>query len=100
MAIDLQAVIERAVRSALQPMRVDMIDVEERQDSIDEDAVYITVNLPPSTPLLGGEKYLSAMTAVSDALLEAGDRRFPYLRLHHEGEDMAVEPDRGEASTQ
>lgn len=97
MATDIKAVIGTAVQAALGSIPVEAIEIEQRLDSVDEDALYITVTLPPSTPLLGGKTYLGAMTAVSDALLGIGDRRFPYLRLHHAGEETAMESERSRA---
>lgn len=93
MAIDPRPVIERTLRAALHLVPVDAIDIASGRDHADEEALFIVVELPPSTPLVGGEKYLAAMTGVSDALLKLGDSRFPYIRLDHVEEQDAQEFD-------
>lgn len=85
--------IDKTVRRALDSINVRTVDVEIVHDEQDSETYFITVNLPPETPLIGGAKYLDTMVKVSDALLAIGDPRFPRIRLHHEGEEMAEEPD-------
>ncbi len=93
----LDSVIETAVRQALDPVPVEAISVEQRRDSADEDALYVVVTLPTGTPLVGGERYIGAMTGVSDALIAIGERRFPYIRLDRAGEETAEESSWSEA---
>ena len=90
---DLQAAIENAVKRSLAPAPLQAVDIELGHDSDDDEALFVTVTLPAGTPLVGGEKYAAAMIAVSNLLLDAGDQRIPYVRLHHVGE---LEPDEGE----
>ena len=96
MAVELNRLIETAVRDALDPVTVESIAIERRLDSTDEEALYVVVTLPTGTPLVGGKRYIGAMTAVSDALIAVGEQRFPYLRLSRAGEELAEE-DRPEA---
>ena len=91
MAIDLQTVIEHAVRTALAPVAVDAVHVAARPDHSEEDALYVTATLPEGTPLVGGKRYVDAMTALSHALMAAGEYRFPYLRLDRVGEELSEE---------
>lgn len=92
---DMQTVIEQAVRTSLAPVNIGSVHVVLGHDIDDEEAIFVTVNLPPSTPFVGGEKYLEAMTSVSAALLNIGDKRYPYVSLHYEGE---LDADEGERS--
>ena len=100
MAGDLNGLIESAVRNALAPVPVVSVAVEGRRNSADEEALYVLVTLPSDTPLVGGQRYIGAMTAVSDALIAIGEQRFPYLRLSRSGEETAEESDRPEAPVQ
>ena len=97
MSGDLDNVIESAVRKALDPIPVEAITVEQRLDSGDEEALYVAVTLPIGTPLVGGQRYIATMTAVSAALIAIGEQRFPYVRLNRVGEEVAEESDRPEA---
>ena len=97
MAFD-RPVIEDTLRAALLPVAVDAIDIEERQNQVGEDALYVTVTLPTDTPLVGGKRYLAAMTAVSEALIAVGEQRFPYVRLTRNGEETAEEANPREMS--
>ena len=97
MAADLHRLVETAVRKALKPVPVESVAIEGRPNNADEDALYILVTLPIDTPLIGGQRYIGAMTAVSDALIAVGEQRFPYLRLSRAGEQTAEESDRPEA---
>ena len=96
--MELDSLIEVAVRNALDPVTVESVAIEHRRNNADEDALYVLVTLPIDTPLIGGQRYISAMTAVSDALIAVGEQRFPYLRLSRAGEETAEESDRPEAS--
>ncbi|HEX4768857.1 MAG TPA: hypothetical protein VH414_21540 [Lichenihabitans sp.] len=96
---DVNTVIEQAVRTSLAPVDVASVHIVLGHDVDDDEAIFVTVNLPPSTPLVGGEKYLEAMASVSAALLQMGDKRYPYVSLHYEGELDADEGGRsGERS--
>ena len=99
MAGELERIIETAVRKALHPVSVESVAVEHRRDSADEEALYVVVTLPTGTPSVGGRRYMGAMT-VSDALIEIGEQRFPYVRLNRAGEEMADESNRPEALVQ
>lgn len=97
MAFD-RSTIENSLRAALLPVPVDAISIEERQDQAGEDALFVTATLPTDTPLVGGKRYLAAMAAVSDALIAAGEQRFPYVHLTRNGEETAKESDPREIS--
>ena len=90
---DVEHIIEEAVHAALEPTSIVGIDVVFGHDHDDEEAYYVAIEVPPSTPRLGGERLLSAMTGVNDALAAAGERRFAYVKFRYPGEEA---PDEGE----
>lgn len=94
--MDLQNVIEQAIAPELAPLPIARVDVEERDDHNDEEALFVTVMLPAGTGLVPGHKLVAAISAASDALLKQGDRRFPYLRTVRAddpiGEDEGLQP--------
>ncbi len=90
----LQASIEQAVRTSLAPVPFRSVAIEHGHDDYAEGALFIPVMVPPRSPLAGGRRYMDAMAAVSDILVDAGDGRIPYVRLHHTGEPDADEGER------
>lgn len=92
----IRSTIEGALHAALKPIVFETIEIVSGHDHADEEALFIVVELPSSTPPIDGDRYLSTVTGVSDALLAIGERRFPYVklrRLDSEGSDEGV-PDR------
>lgn len=75
---DVRPIIEGAVRAALGAVMTERIDVVFGHDHHDEEAFFVAIEIPPSTPRLGGKRLLSAMTAVNAALVAAGE---PPVRL-------------------
>lgn len=93
----LKSVIDHAVRARLAPVVVEDVLVDPRRDSNDEDAIFVTVEVASETPVLEGDTMIATMVAVSDALQEHGETRFPYLMIHRAGElspieDQDIEP--------
>lgn len=88
---DVQHVIEEAVHAALGPTSISGVDVVFGHDQGDEEAYYVAIQVPQSTPRLGGETLLSAMTGVNDALIAAGERRFAYVKFRYLGEESVDE---------
>ncbi|WP_237476758.1 hypothetical protein [Lichenibacterium dinghuense] len=95
---DVQHVIEAAVHAALGPMSINGVDVVFGHDQDDEEAYYVAIEVPHSTPRLGGERLLSAMTGVNDALIAAGERRFAYVKFRYLGEEAADEGESARSS--
>lgn len=89
--VALKSVIDHAVRARLAPVVVEDVLVDPRRDSNDEDAIFVTVEVAPETPVLPGDMTIATMVAVSDALQEHGETRFPYLMIHRAGELLPIE---------
>jgi hypothetical protein len=89
--VRLQAEIEQAVQSALSPIKVASMTLEEGRDHDANDVIFVTVNFPSGTGPLSGEHYLRAMSAASRALLHARDERMPLFRTMREGEPEPLE---------
>ena len=94
MAADLRPAIESALENALRPALIAHVDIVPKHNHVDEDALYIVAELASTEERVGGERYLAAMTAVSDALYAIGDSRSSYVRIRYLGEESA---DEGEA---
>ena len=88
---DVQHIIDGAVHAALGSTSIGEIDVVFGHDQDDEEAYYVAIEVPHSTPRLGGERLLSAMTSVNDALAAAGERRFAYVKFRYADEEAADE---------
>lgn len=89
---DVQHIIEEAVHATLGAVTIGGIDVVFGHDQGDAEAYYVAIEVPRSTPRLGGERLLSAMTGINDALAAAGDRRFAYVKFRYLGaEDVDEE---------
>jgi hypothetical protein len=81
--------IEDALRATLGSHGLDTIEVRAEEDHDGEPSLFIDAILKPNTPLIEAEVYNEAHRVVSDALLNSGDRRFPYLFLRHPDEERA-----------
>jgi hypothetical protein len=75
--------IDSILRETLGPHGFDHAEVKVGYDHDDEEALFIDAILKPNSPLVEADAYSGALGALSDALLKNGDRRFPYLSLHH-----------------
>ena len=90
---DVRPIIEGAVRAALGSVPIEKIDFVVGHDHADEEAYYVVVEVPASAPQGGGQRLIAAITGANSALLAAGDRRFPYVRIRCLGEEEADEGD-------
>ncbi|BDV33419.1 hypothetical protein [Methylocystis iwaonis] len=75
--------IEKALIQTLGPSAIDHIVIREGLDHADEDALFLEVVMKRSDQPLTAHKSIDARVAVSDALLEISDARFPYMRFTH-----------------
>lgn len=88
---DVQQIIEQAVHATLGAVTIGGVDVVFGRDQDDEEAFHVAIEVPQSTPRLGGERLLSAITGVNEALAAAGERRFAYVKFRYLGEEEADE---------
>jgi hypothetical protein len=87
--------IEDVLRQELGPHGLDHVEVKADEDHAGDPALFITAVLKPNTQLIGAKIYSDAHKALNDALLNEGERRFPYLFLRHpddEREDPMSKP--------
>jgi hypothetical protein len=77
---DVHALADEVLRPILGPVGFAFSEVEERENSVGEDAFYVTVHMTPETEYVRSPAYTEALVAMQDALAERGERRFAYFR--------------------
>lgn len=95
----IQTIADHVLRPALGPFRYERAEVRTGRDYSDEPAVYVDVVLGVGAPALGPMTLIDAHVALSRALIEGGEERFPYLRTKrlqgHAPGGGTLEPARG-----
>jgi len=86
---EIQAVAETVLREKLQAFGLSAVGVRAGTDHEGLPALFVDAILVPKAPLVGGEAWNEAVGALSDRLLEKGERRFPYVTLRHPDDDRA-----------
>lgn len=76
---DVRALADAVLRPILGPVGFAYSDVVERENSVGEDALYVTAHMTPEARLEPGVVYTDALVAIQDALTHRGERRFAYL---------------------
>jgi hypothetical protein len=87
-----KALIEDILTETLEAHGFDHAEIKVDWDHDGEEALFIDAILKPNSPLVDADAYSGALGALSDALLKIGDRRFPYLSLHHPDAEPAEPP--------
>ncbi|MGI4765005.1 MAG: hypothetical protein ACRYGP_08060 [Janthinobacterium lividum] len=77
---DVRTLANEVLTPILGPVGFSYSDVAEREDSVGEDALYVTVHMAPDAEYLPGFRYSDALMAMQDALVDRGERRFAYLK--------------------
>ena len=80
---EIRELAERVLRSELGSVSLDRIDVREDRDYADDPAHFVDAFLKAGSPPVAGEVSTRVHHALSRKLLEAGEDRFPYLRVRH-----------------
>lgn len=98
--VEIQVIADRVLRSQLGRFGYQRAEVRSGHDYSDEPAVYIDAVLGEGAPSLEQNTLMDAHLALSNALLEKGEERFPYLQTKRLGdddrpEDVIVKPFRG-----
>lgn len=86
---EIEDIAGRVLASTLGPRGLDHIEIRAEHDEIDGPALFVDAFMKPEVPAVGGGIASGALHALSNALLEAGEARFPYLRVRYLGEDDA-----------
>ena len=55
-------------------------------------ALSVTVHLPDGVGALGGDIFVAMLAAVSDAVIDQGDKRFPSVRTLRVEDEVSDEP--------
>lgn len=98
--VEIQLIADRVLRSQLARFGYQRAEVRSGLDYSNEPAVYIDAVLGEGAPSLEPNTLMDAHLALSNALLEKGEERFPYLqtkRLDDDDrpEDVVLKPFRG-----
>jgi hypothetical protein len=80
---EIRDLAERVLRSELGSLGLDRIDIREDLDNSDDPALFVDAFLKAGSPPVAGEVSTHVHHALSRKLLEAGENRFPYLRVRH-----------------
>lgn len=86
--LQLTALLQKALSRSLKSLGWVPVGVEATTelDSSDQEAIFVTLYLPPSKPYLNGPDYRDALYWASSVLSERQDDRPVYLRLAGEEE--------------
>lgn len=98
--VEIKAIADRVLRSQLAQFRFEGVEVRSGLDYSNEPAIYIDAVLGEGAPSLEPNTLMDAHLALSNALLEKGEERFPYLQTKRLGdddrpEDVILKPYRG-----
>lgn len=98
--VEIRAIADRVLRSRLGRFGYQRAEVRTGLDYSNEPAVYIDAVLGEGSPSLEPNTLMDAHLALSTALLEEGEGRFPYLQTKRLGdddrpEDVILKPLRG-----
>jgi hypothetical protein len=89
-AAQIREIAERVLRPELEAFGLERIVVKEGLDNSDDPALFVDAFLRAGSPPLRGELSSHVHHALSKSLLEAGENRFPYLRVRHpDDEELA-----------
>jgi hypothetical protein len=81
--VDLQKIADGVLKPKLEKAGLDRIVIREGIDHDGEEALFIDAQMKPNVPIVGGDISLKLYGALSQALLHAGERRFPYFNIRH-----------------
>ncbi|MGJ0506625.1 MAG: hypothetical protein ACR652_05710 [Methylocystis sp.] len=99
---EIQALADSVLRTRLGRFGFQRAEVRSGVDYSNDPAVYVDAVLGEGAPSLEPDTLMNAHLALSDALLEKGEERFPYLQTKRLGdndrpEEVALKPFRGHA---
>ncbi len=77
---EIRALAQKVLSVEWAPIEIGQIDVTSREDHLGEDALFLEARLLGAPSLLAASKFIAGQRELRDALLEADEKRFPYLR--------------------
>ncbi|MGU3537839.1 hypothetical protein [Methylobacterium sp. A54F] len=86
---EIEKIAHRILAPSLGRRRLDRIEVRVEEDGLETTALFIDAFMKPNVNPLGGLVASNALHELSHALLEAGEVRFPYLRLRYAEEERS-----------
>ncbi len=84
---EIQAIADNVLRARLGRFGFQRVEVRSGVDYSNDPAVYIDAVLGEGAPALEPDTLMDANVALSNALLEKGEERFPYLYMKRLGDD-------------
>lgn len=82
------AIADPILRARLGPYGYESVEVREGKDEYDEPVLYMKGTMRADAELVPGDILNSALSAVSRALLEWKEERFPHFVLSRQNDDL------------
>jgi hypothetical protein len=95
---EIRSLADHVLRQTLGAYGYESVDVSSALDHDEAPALFVTARLKPGSPMVRGEFFAAAHGALSQALLERAETRFPYLRMWHPDDERAEDDNRRRAS--
>jgi hypothetical protein len=90
------AIADPILRARLEPFGYQSVEVREGKDEGDEPVLYLKGMMRADAQLVPGDILNSALQAVSGALLEQQEERFPHVILARQNDDLPEIRPRGD----
>jgi hypothetical protein len=87
---DFNDIAKRVLNQELGRFGLEKVTIKEGFDHEGQPALFVDAHLKPGSKIVGGKAANKAHAALDEALLNAGETRFPYFNIRHHAED----PDR------
>jgi hypothetical protein len=95
---EIRSLADRVLRETLGAYGYESVEVISAPDHDEAPALFVRAILKPGSAMVRGEFFAAAHAALSQALLERGETRFPYLRMWHPDDERAEDDNRRRAS--
>jgi hypothetical protein len=86
---EIRGLADRVLSQTLGAYGYESVEVSSALDHDEAPALFVTASLKPGSGIIRGEIFAAAHGALSQALLERGETRFPYLRMRHPDDERA-----------
>jgi hypothetical protein len=85
--VDVQKIADEVLKPKLEKLGLDKVVVREGFDHDGEESLFIDAQMKPRAKIVGGEVSSKLHLALSEALIRAGEKRFPYFNIRHPDKD-------------
>ena len=86
---EIRTLADDVLRRTLGEFGYEAVEVSSALDHDEAPALFVTARLKAGSAMIRGEIFAVAHGALSHALLERGETRFPYLRTWHPDDERA-----------